>query len=280
MSLGSLPSSDSSNRSKVLVADDDPAVRRLIVRALIAAGFEVSEAPDGRTAAHLVVQTAFAAVVTDITMPGVRGTDLLRLVREHDLDLPVILITGEPNLESAIEALRLGATDYFTKPVELSELQRKLQRVVQLRQLARARREAHDLLRPGRPEAGDLAGLEVTFDRALRSLWLAYQPIVDVASRALFGYDALPRSREPTLPHPGAVLEADERLGRLDDIGRAVREMAPAPMVHAPAPALLFVNLCARPGRRHALRFGLASWFDRTTGRARDHGACVSRRGE
>jgi len=84
-----------------------------------------------------------------------------------------------------------------------------------------------------------------SFDQALESMWVAYQPIVQAATGSLFGYEALLRSDEPTLPDPGAFLDAAERLGRLHDVGRVVRERASLPMLSLPPPTLLFVNLHA-----------------------------------
>lgn len=64
------------------------------------------------------------------------------------------------------------------------------------------------------------------FDNCLADLWMAFQPIVSAKEGSIFGFEALLRSREPSLPHPGAVLEAGERLGRLYEIGRTTRERA------------------------------------------------------
>src|SRR5262249_27098818 len=114
-----------------------------------------------------------------------------------------------------------------------------------LNRMAKAKREALHALGIGHAEAGDRAGLEITLTRALDSIWMAYQPIVQSASGALFAYEALLRSDEPALPNPEAILDAAEKLGRLEDAGRAVRQKAPAPLHSVPAPALLFVNLHA-----------------------------------
>ena len=171
------------------------------------------------------------------------GLAVLRAVRERDLELPVLLMTGAPDIESAVEALRQGASDYITKPVDAALLERKVRRAVDMNRLAKAKRQVMRVLGNDRPEAGDRAGLEVTLDRALASLWMAYQPIVDMSTRTVFGYEALLRSGEPALPHPGAVLDAAEQLGRLDDVGRAVRRKAPEPMDRVPPATLLFVNL-------------------------------------
>lgn len=234
------------NRPQILLADDDDVLRRGVARGLDAAGFEIHQAADGRHAAELIAGTAFDAVLTDVAMPGMTGIDLLRMVRERDLDLPVLLMSGSPHVDSAVEAVRYGASDYIVKPVDLTVLESKVRRAVSLHHLAIAKRDAFRLLRTGRPEPGDRAGLEVSLDRALDSLWLAYQPIVDASSRQLFGYEALLRSSEPALPHPGAVLDAAERLDRLEEVGRAVRSKAPEPMASVPPSAQLFVNLHSR----------------------------------
>jgi EAL domain-containing protein (putative c-di-GMP-specific phosphodiesterase class I) len=80
-------------------------------------------------------------------------------------------------------------------------------------------------------------------DRALESLWMAYQPIVHASTGSLFGYEALLRSDDPELSSPGAFLDAAEKLGRLHDVGRAVRRKSLEPMHGAPLDALLFINL-------------------------------------
>jgi EAL domain-containing protein (putative c-di-GMP-specific phosphodiesterase class I) len=101
--------------------------------------------------------------------------------------------------------------------------------------------------------ASDRLSLEASLERALGTLWMAYQPIVRVVDRSIFGYEALLRSEEKALPHPGAILDAAERLGRLDDLGRKIRAAACAPLSLAPD-AALFVNLHSRDLMDDALR--------------------------
>jgi EAL domain-containing protein (putative c-di-GMP-specific phosphodiesterase class I) len=232
-------------RPRILVVDDEPTLRRAITRTLEDAGFEVHAAEDGAQAMQLLDQHSFDAVLTDVAMPGMDGIALLRAVRERDLEVPVVLMTGKPGVESASEAVFYGACEYLIKPMSNAQLESTVRRAVSMSGLARAKRDSSRVLDTGRPEAGDRAGLEVTLDRALDSMWMAYQPIVEASTHAVFGYEALLRSGEPTLPHPGAVLDAAERLGRLDDVGRRVRSIAPGPISSAPPPALLFVNLHA-----------------------------------
>jgi EAL domain-containing protein (putative c-di-GMP-specific phosphodiesterase class I) len=99
--------------------------------------------------------------------------------------------------------------------------------------------------RARRREDDALSVLELVLDRALSSLWMAYQPIVHAANGSLFGYEALPRSDDPALPDPGAFLAAAGQLGRVHDVGRVVRRKASEPMNRLSLPALLFVNLHA-----------------------------------
>jgi len=232
--------------SRVLLADDDPELRRAIARTLERAGLTVVTAEDGQRAAALLAEESFDVVLTDVAMPKMNGIELLRVARERDLEIPVLLMTGAPDVNSAIEAVRHGACEYIIKPFESTRLLHLVRRAVDLSRLAKAKREAMRELGSTRPEAGDRAGLEVTLQRAIETLWMAYQPIVDFPRRRVFGYEALLRSAEPALPNPVAVIDAALRLGRLEHVGRAARAKAAASMTDAPDDVLLFVNLHAR----------------------------------
>src|SRR5580700_7374673 len=108
-----VPAPSAAGQRSVLVVDDDDALARATQRTLTRAGFEVVVAEDGTTAAQAIMSRAFDVIVTDIQMPGMSGLDLLRVVRGYDLDVPVILMTGEPKVETAIEAVSLGALEYL-----------------------------------------------------------------------------------------------------------------------------------------------------------------------
>jgi EAL domain-containing protein (putative c-di-GMP-specific phosphodiesterase class I) len=230
---------------RVLVVDDDAPLRRASARILGAEGFEVVQAEDGEEALRILAAGDFDVVVSDVMMPRTTGLQLLRAIRERDLELPVILMTGAPSMESALEAKRHGALHYLTKPVESERLVSAVTRAERLRRLAIAKRIAMDALDSMLPRAGDRAGLENSFRLALETLWIAYQPIVDASTHQLYGYEALMRSKEASLPHPGAVLDAAERLGRLVEVGRRVRGLVALPMAKAAPDVKLFVNLHA-----------------------------------
>jgi EAL domain-containing protein (putative c-di-GMP-specific phosphodiesterase class I) len=90
---------------------------------------------------------------------------------------------------------------------------------------------------------GDRAALESAFERALHTLWMAYQPIVDWPGRRAFAYEAFVRSYAPALPTPADLFRAAERLDRLPEIGRAIRARVAAELGQAPGDAKVFVNL-------------------------------------
>jgi EAL domain-containing protein (putative c-di-GMP-specific phosphodiesterase class I) len=95
-------------------------------------------------------------------------------------------------------------------------------------------------------EQDELSHLHQNFDRAIEGLWMAFQPIVDPHTKTIYGYEALMRSQEPTLPHPGAVLDAAERLGQLEALGRQVRQLAAQALPSAKQDLCFFINLHVR----------------------------------
>lgn len=228
-------------RPRLLIVEDEDGLRNALDR-FLGESFDVTTAADGVSASELLVRETFDAVVSDIGLPGMSGVELLRLVRSYDLDVPVVLMTGEPSVETAIAALELGALTYVQKPFKHEVLRDTLLRAAKLSQLARMKREAM-LAGIGSSLAGDRAGLHASFDRALETMSVVFQPIVDRRSKKTAGFEALMRTREPTIPHPGAMLEAAERLGRIHEVGRRVRELAAAAFRPPADDMLLFVNL-------------------------------------
>ncbi len=229
--------------AKILLAEDEGALRRALARSLAKAGCQVTVARDGLEAVQQLEGGPFDVIITDIKMPGMDGLGVLRSVRERDLDVPVILMTAAPDLRSAMDGIEYGAFQYLTKPFELNELNRIVGKAVGLHRIARMKRSALELGGLGANGAGDRAGLEATFQRALGSLWMAYQPILRAQDFSLYGYEALLRCSEPSLPHPGAVIDAAERLEKTTELGERVRCAAAEPIASAPERGMLFVNL-------------------------------------
>ncbi len=242
----------------VLVVDDDEALSRALGRVLKMAGYDVVIANNGAAAVEKVMHRAFDVILSDIQMPGMSGVDLLSIVRAYDLDVPVILMTGNPTLETAMEAVSLGALQYLVKPTPNEDVVKAVDRASRLHRLAHMKRDSLKLLGQEDTQAGDRAGLAASFDRALVNMWMAFQPIIDAKRKVLFGYEALLRSKEPSLPHPGAMLSAAERLDRIFDLGRRVRALSAEAFAPLGGDTLLFVNLHTRDLLDPALYDGAA----------------------
>jgi EAL domain-containing protein (putative c-di-GMP-specific phosphodiesterase class I) len=210
-------------RGHVLVVEDDRPLLELYTELLLDEGFHVAAALDGAGALRALEGDAFDVVLTDVVMPGATGVDVLRAVRERDLDVPVILVTGNPTVESAVQALEMGALHYLVKPVSAEELLRSVEHAVRLRRLASVKREVLRYLGHNDRLMGDRAGLEAVFGRALASLHMAYQPIIRRSDGSVFGWEALLRTSEPAVAGPLAFLEIAERLGRTRELGRLIR---------------------------------------------------------
>jgi EAL domain-containing protein (putative c-di-GMP-specific phosphodiesterase class I) len=229
---------------RLLLVDDDPAVIRAYAAILGRHGVTVETASNGKEAAELVRARSFDVIVSDISMPEMTGIEFLKAVRAHDLDVPVILMTGEPSLESAVRAVEYGAFRYLAKPVAAQELRETVLRAARLHKLAKIKREALALPGAGGGRLGERAALEVRFSWGLSLMWMAFQPIIAWRERRIFGYEALLRSDEPLMKNPADIIDAAERLGRLHELGRAVRaKVAAAASAPESAEVKLFVNL-------------------------------------
>jgi EAL domain-containing protein (putative c-di-GMP-specific phosphodiesterase class I) len=233
----------SGTKPRVLVVDDEPALLQVTALLLRTWGYDVTLAEDGDRGPELVEHNAYDVILSDINMPGTDGIGLLRAVRTRDLDVPVILMTGGPTVETAMTAVELGALRYLPKPVPPETLKRVTEHALRFHRIARARREAAAVLGDANRLVGDIAGLEAAFDRALPAVWMAFQPIVRGPGAVLFGFEGLVRSTEPMLPHPGALFDAAERLKRLPDLGRIIRRLVAEAVADAPNGSRILVNL-------------------------------------
>jgi EAL domain-containing protein (putative c-di-GMP-specific phosphodiesterase class I) len=225
-----------------LLVDDEPQALRAFERMLRGVGYQVEAFTSAREAIKRVSAGGVHVVVSDISMPEMTGVELLRAIRAYDADLPVVLVTGLPAIDSATDAVEYGAFKYIVKPFEPEVLRNAVERARKLYRLARMKREALKLLGSNAVSA-DRAGLESSFYSALGSMWMAFQPILRATDATVFGYEALLRTEEPTLIRPDLVVDAAERLNVLPQLGRKVRQLAAAAMSNAPPDAALFLNL-------------------------------------
>jgi EAL domain-containing protein (putative c-di-GMP-specific phosphodiesterase class I) len=235
----------SDSRSRILLVDDDTTILRAYGRVLRDGGWSVDPASDAREALERVKTVSFGTILTDVSMPNMGGLEFLRAVRELDRDVPVILMTGSPHLESAIPAIEHGAFRYLLKPVANAVLLETVRHAIRLHEMARLKREAFIIVQGERRRIGDQAGLAERFGMALDLLWMAYQPVISVKEHRVFGYEALLRCNEPSFHNPASLLDAAEQLGQLHDLSRAIRDKVAADAEQCSADIKLFVNLHA-----------------------------------
>jgi serine/threonine protein kinase/CheY-like chemotaxis protein len=191
--------------ARILAVDDDELVRRVLERFLTGLGCEVALAEDGMAAASRLEEEEFDAVITDINMPRMDGLSLLREIRQTRPELPVILVTGQPVLEAAVDCMRQGAFDYIAKPFDLHKLKARLAKAVQQHREMAAQVAAGD-----RPMANLNYRRYFQHYRIRRILgeggtgivFLAERPAADpTATPALFALKVMKTGSSPTAAH-------------------------------------------------------------------------------
>jgi two-component system, NtrC family, response regulator AtoC len=120
---------------QILVVDDEPNMRKVLKAMLVQDGFEVHDAMDGEAALAVLAENHIDIVISDLKMPKIDGMELLRRVNAAH-DIPVIMITAHGTIDTAVEALKLGAFDYLTKPFERKELHQTIAKAARTRELA------------------------------------------------------------------------------------------------------------------------------------------------
>jgi len=120
---------------RVLVVDDEKSMRELLAITLERQGYEVSVAEDGEVAIQAVRRDGFDVIITDLRMPNADGLQVLRAAKEHTPETVVIVITAVGSTETAVEAMKLGAYDYITKPFKLDEIHVIIRRALERKRL-------------------------------------------------------------------------------------------------------------------------------------------------
>ncbi len=138
------------DKKQILVADDEPNLRRVLSAQLTRDGYDVIAVEDGQAALDALDAHHVDVVISDLRMPRVDGMTLLKRVVKSHPDVPVILITAHGTVDTAVEALKLGAFDYVTKPFEQSEFRNVVNKAARTRELTLDDLSAPPLSEPGR----------------------------------------------------------------------------------------------------------------------------------
>ena len=127
--------------TSVLIVDDEPNVLNIIREAVATAGFQATTCESSNEALPLLEAQPPDLLLTDLRMPGINGLELLRSAQENSPDMQVVILTGYGDMKSAVEALRLGAFDYLSKPVDMERLVQTLQNGSERRRLVLENRD-------------------------------------------------------------------------------------------------------------------------------------------
>lgn len=125
----------------ILIVDDEPSVCRSLGKILESAGYGVETAEDFNHATDALAEHDFDVIIVDTVLPGVSGMGLLKYIAAEEIASPVIMITGEPNVETATASVRDGAYDYIAKPVRRSEFLAVVRRATEKKHLIDAKNE-------------------------------------------------------------------------------------------------------------------------------------------
>jgi len=223
-------------RGRVLVVDDDGSFAVTCARMLDASGYAVRVANDGQSAIAMAAKEHFDAMVTDINLPDQNGIQVMQGVRKNDPDMPIVLVTGQPDLEIARAALEWDAVNYLAKPISATQLERELERALH-------RRRTTTRMRVVDEQVKNQEDTSQRFSRALQGLWMAFQPVVSWSGKSIVGYQAVMQSTEASLAAPGDLMNTARELGQIGELGRCVRARVAALMSGDCCTETLFVGL-------------------------------------
>ena len=193
--------SESKTKPRLLIVDDEPEVRG-VLRDLLSGACECGEAASAEEALAQLRLSEFQLVISDITMSGMSGLEMIPHVKEVSPDTVIVMISGMQTIESAINALRLGAFDYLMKPFDLRQAEAAVERALHHHELIAAKRRYENHLE-------DLVTQRTAeLDEALGSLENAYRSTLQALTAALEARDA------ETHGHSERVVTFSLRLGR------------------------------------------------------------------
>jgi DNA-binding NtrC family response regulator len=134
------------DKASILIVEDEPKMRRLLELQLAEEGFNARIAPDAESALQILTKEPPDVVVTDLKLPGMNGLEFLQAVKRVNADLPVVIMTAFGTVESAVDAMKAGASDYVLKPFSLAELVLVIRKELASHQLRQENRDLREAL--------------------------------------------------------------------------------------------------------------------------------------
>ncbi len=131
---------------KVLLIDDEEKIRLILESALKEKGYEVDAVEDAEAALEKIRKNDYDALIIDIMLPGMDGIELLKNTIESGKDIATLMITGYPNVEKAVSAIKLGAFDYIEKPIDIRHLENQLKNAIKIKELEKIKLQQEKIL--------------------------------------------------------------------------------------------------------------------------------------
>lgn len=230
-------------RDRVLLVEPDASVGVILERILAREGFEVRLVPNLGSAGRALEDGDFDVLVSAIDLPAGDSLELGLGLSGGKTEIPVVVIGGADSAESAALAIRAQVSEYLPRFSSAGEVSRVVRTAVESDRLAQVRAKLL-AARIGDEFLADMTKTSLLFDRALAKIRIEYQPIVRSGDGSTFGYEALLRTNEPALAEPRRVIAAAEVLGRVSELGRAVRaSVAETLGEHRDRVELIFINV-------------------------------------
>ena len=149
---------------KTLLADDDKNLRKVLTTELLNEGYDVTEAENGTRAIELLDQEEFDVFLLDLNMPGLGGMEVLKKIRALQAPTEVIILTAHATVSTAVEAMKLGAYDFLTKPFKIEELRAVIDKAYEKKKLLRENLVLKTQLKRQTPEPGIITRNPLMFE--------------------------------------------------------------------------------------------------------------------
>lgn len=232
--------------SRILIVDDEESIRLTLKAFLVKDGHQVEVSPDAESGLLKVGEADFDIILTDIIMPRMTGIEFLNKIREADQMVQVIIMTGEPTVETAVDAVKQGANDYIAKPVDKAALLKVISKAAQISQLQ------NEKLKLEAERSDYLKTLESTVARrtkelqeALHGTVLMFSSLIEIRDPYTAGHQLrvgnLAAAIALKMGQPQNIADQLRITGYLHDIGKI---MVPA-------------EILTKPGRLNEFEMGL-----------------------
>jgi len=199
---------------KVLVVDDEETLRALLQRILQNAGYDVITAPNGQKALSVIAGGGIDIALLDISMPGLSGIDVLGKIKADELDICVVMVTAVVDVQVAVEAMKLGAYDYITKPFGQAEVLGKIRQAFLSWQ--EQLQDKQDYLQLKQNITEGTSRMQEQFSELLKSLAREHKLLQQLAAKQGIGGKSLLSGLPPELQEPiASVAEFRDALLRI-----------------------------------------------------------------